>query len=149
MIRTRALHNPARARKAPWTSTAFIVESILLLLFLAASLAVLAQAFTLSLTHSAEGRTLDAAVAAATNVAERFAADPEKAAGTTQAGDLVVVCATTADEREAGTLYRAHIEVYAAGTGSSASPSAPSAPENAAGEPVFSLDTSSYQHGER
>ena len=158
VARTRALHNPARARKAPWTSTAFIVESVLLLLFLAGSLAVLAQAFTLSLTHSAEGRTTDAAVAAATSVAERFAVDPASVAETTQVGNLVVVCTTTTSEREAGTMHYAHIDVYAAdaATGSGGATSAagavsasPSEPDDAADEPVFSLDTSSYQREER
>ena len=133
----------------------------MLLLFLAGSLAVLAQAFTLSLTHSAEGRTTDAAVAAATSVAERFAVDPASVAETTQVGNLVVVCTTTTSEREAGTMHYAHIDVYAAdaatGLGGSngvagaagMGSASPSEPDDAAGEPVFSLDTSSYQREER
>lgn len=117
-----------------WSSVAFIVESILLLVFLVASLAVLTRVFTASLNKSVESRTLDAATIAATSIAEHFAADPAGIAETTALGDLIVTCDVTEDERENGIMYRARIDVYdvAGETG---------------GEPIYSIETARYEGG--
>lgn len=115
-----------------WSSVAFIVESILLLLFLVASLAVLTQVFSASLSRSVESRTLDAATIAATSIAEHFAADPAGVEEETKLGDLLVRCAVTDEPRAAGTMYRARIEVFdlsAAGGGGA----------------VYSLSTARYE----
>lgn len=118
--------------RSSWASIAFMVESILLLVFLVASLAVLTQVFSASLNRSVESRTLDAAVIAASSIAEHFAADPTGIDEETQLGDLRVSCAVTDERRDGGTMYHAVIDVYdvsAAG----------------GGEPVYSLSTSSYR----
>ena len=115
-----------------WSSVAFIVESILLLVFLVASLAVLTRVFTASLSRSVESRTLDAATIAATSIAEHFAADPTGVDESTTLGDLIIKCEVTEGSRANGTMYYAHIDVYdtAGVTG---------------GTPVYSIDTSHYE----
>lgn len=115
-----------------WSSVAFIVESILLLVFLVASLAVLTRVFTASLNRSIESRTLDAATIAATSIAEHFTADPTGVSESTTLGDLVIKCEVTEDPRENGTMYHAHIDVYdtAGKTG---------------GTPVYSIETARYE----
>ena len=101
----------SRARTS-WSSVAFIVESILLLVFLAASLAVLTKVFSASLNASVESRTLDAATIAAGSIAEHFAADPTGVNERTELGDLLIVCDVDDEKRKDGTLYHATITVY-------------------------------------
>ena len=103
--------NRSRARTS-WSSVAFIVESILLLVFLAASLAVLTKVFSASLNASVESRTLDAATIAAGSIAEHFAADPTGVDEQTELGDLLIVCDVDDEQRKGGTLYHATISVY-------------------------------------
>ena len=117
--------------RTPWSSVAFIVESILLLLFLVASLAVLTKIFSASLNHSVESRTLDAATIAATSIAEHFAADPTGVNEETQLGDLRIVCSVEGEQHASGVLYHATIDVF----DTSASGS---------NEPVYTLTTASY-----
>ena len=116
----------------PWSSVAFIVESMLLLVFLVGSLAVLTRLFALSLNRSVESRTLDAANIAATSIAEHFAADPAGVQETVQLGDLTVRCDVVERERKAGVLYEATISVY----------------EADGDKPVYELETSRYEGGE-
>lgn len=125
-----------RKARTSWSSVAFIVESILLLVFLVASLAVLTQVFAASLTRSIESRALDASTIAAASVAERFAADPTSVQERTQMGDLVVVCDVTEERRSAGTMYDATITVYDVGASST-------------GDAVYTLSTSRYESGVR
>lgn len=120
------------ARRSPWTSIAFMVESVLLLVFLAGSLAVLTQVFVTSLNHSVQSRTLDAATIAASSIAEHFASNPTDVQEQTQLGDLLVKCTVSDEKRAAGTMYRAHIDVY-------------STYSEDVSTPVYSIDTSSYQ----
>lgn len=134
MSQEAASRKIAAPTHSSWTSVAFIVESILLLLFLVASLAVLTQVFFSSLNRSVESRTLDAATIAASSIAEHFAADPSDIAPETQLGDLKVVCTVSEEPRAGGTMHYAHIEVFNVG-------------EGGGGESVYSLDTSSYQPG--
>ena len=122
-----------RRARASWSSVSFIVESILLLLFLVASLAILTQVFSASLTRSVESRTLDAASIAATSIAEHFAADPTSVEESTQLGDLLVKCEVTEQARTGGIMYHAKIDVYdLSGYNEGA---------------VYSLETSSYRSG--
>lgn len=122
--------------RTTWSSVAFIVESILLLVFLVASLAVLTKVFSASLTRSVESRTLDAATMAATSIAEHFAADPTDVDERTQLGDLLVMCNVDEDKRTGGVMYHATIVVYDTGSDST-------------GEPVYELTTSCYESGVR
>ena len=119
-----------------WSSVAFIVESILLLVFLVASLAVLTKVFSASLTRSVESRTLDAATIAATSIAEHFAADPEGVEERTQLGDLIIVCDVTEEPRKDGTMHHAEIRVYEVASFGEGS-----------GQPVYTLNTSRYESG--
>ena len=117
--------------RSSWSSVAFIVESMLLLVFLAGSLAILTQLFFTSLNRSVESRTLDAATIAATSIAEHFAANPTDVQERTQLGDLYVLCSVTGQERADGTLYKAHISVYDSNTD----------------EVAFEMDTARYESG--
>ncbi len=117
-----------------WVSAAFIIESILLLVFLVGSLAILTQLFSASLNRSVEGRTLDAATIAATSIAEHFAADPTGVNEETQLGDLRIVCSVEGEQRAGGVLYHATIDVF----DTSAS---------GGNEPVYTLATASYEEG--
>ena len=69
------------------------------------------------------------AVAEATNVAERFAADPATAGGVTQADNLTVDCQVTDEQTARGTLYHATITVYG----------------DDAQDPVYVLTTARYE----
>ena len=119
----RRLHEPPA-----WTGFAIVVEAMVLLAFLAVSLAVVTQLFAASAVRAREGRELAAAVSCATNVAERFAAHPDEVAGTTREGDLVVVCDVEEDQRAAGTLYHATVTVF----------------EDDVETPVYVLETARY-----
>lgn len=114
--------------RTSWKSVAFLVESMLLLVFLVASLAVLAQVFTASLNRSVESRTLDAASIAAGSIAEHFAADPSDVQEVVKLGDLLIRCETTEEPRSGGTMYKATIDVY----------------DSTNGNLVYSLPTSRY-----
>lgn len=118
-------------KNVSWSSVAFIVESILLLVFLVASLAVLTQVFTNSLNRSIESRSADAATIAASSIAEHFAADPTGVEEQTKLGDLIVICDVSSEPRRSGTLYHATISVYSA-TGANGP------------DPVYSLETARY-----
>ena len=122
----------AEDTRPAWVSIAFMVESILLLVFLAASLAVLTGVFSTSLSSSIESRTQDAAVIAASTMAERFAADPAGLEPEIQIGDLRVINSVTSEQRVGGTMYHADIAVY-------------DATEFGSDEPVYTLATSSYR----
>jgi len=110
---------PTRRRspvtRPSWSGMAMVVEAMLLLVFLVASLAILTGLFSASVVRSREGRDLACAVSAATNAAERFAADPASVEGTWQEGELTVTCDVTDEPTAAGTLYHADIQVFPAG----------------------------------
>lgn len=118
--------------RTSWSSVAFVVESVLLILFLVASLAVLTQVFSTSLNRSVESRTLDAATIAASSIAEHFAADPTGVDEETTLGDLHIVCKVTDEPRKGGTMYHAQIDVYDT-TGAHG------------GVPVYSISTARYE----
>ncbi|MBQ9003101.1 MAG: hypothetical protein IJ087_14720 [Eggerthellaceae bacterium] len=119
-------------KRSPWYSTAFIVESVLLLVFLAASLAVLTLTFSSALNRSVASRTSDAAVIAASSIAEHFAANPSDVQDETVLGDLRIVCTVTDEARAGGTMHRAHIDVFDMNAAADAAP-------------TYSLDTSRYE----
>ena len=121
-------HRPATSARPGWASAAFIVESLLLLVFLVGSLAVFTQMFAAAAEQAAEGSTLSAAVAVAGNTAERFAVDPGSIEPEAHEGDLRIVSDVTAENRKGGKLYRATISVFDA--------------NNA--EPVYTVTTSRY-----
>lgn len=128
---------PAGARsgrtRPAWSGMAVVVEAMVMLVFLIGSLAVLTQLFATASLRAREAHDLAAAVSVATSAAERFAADPERAEGTTQAEGLSVDCQVTSDETARGTIYHATITVRS---------------ERAA-EPVYTLSTDRYVEGGR
>lgn len=121
--------------RASWHGTALLVEALVLLAFLVASLALFMQVFAQARGMGAEGSELAQAVAMASNLAEEFAADPAtepeplERDGLTASCEVATVAADDADHAgsqtdpdadgapagdssgAAGTLYRATILV--------------------------------------
>lgn len=121
--------------RASWHGTALLVEALVLLAFLVASLALFMQAFAQARGMGAEGSELAQAVAMASNLAEEFAADPAAEPEPLERDGLTASCAVAtvaaddaghadgqtgpdADDAPsgissgaAGTLYRATIHV--------------------------------------
>lgn len=125
-------HNDSRHIKS---TTAFVVETLILLVALVSSMGVLTQLFSRSIAASQHSERLCQAVNVAENAAEEFAADPAGVAAGKEVGRGValkgrdgyrVSCETAQVERSAGTLWRAHITV-----------------SDSQGK-VYSLDTSRY-----
>ena len=118
--------------RASWHGTALLVEALVLLAFLVASLALFMQAFAQARGMGADGSELAQAVAMASNLAEEFAADPAAEPEPLERDGLTASCAVAtvaaggadgqtdpdADDTPsgdssgaAGTLYRATILV--------------------------------------
>lgn len=125
-------HNDSRHIKS---TTAFVVETLILLVALVSSTGVLTQLFSRSIAASQQSERLCQAVNVAENAAEEFAADPAGVAAGKKVGRGValkgrdgyrVSCETAQVERSAGTLWRVHITV-----------------SDSQGK-VYSLDTSRY-----
>lgn len=125
-------HNDSRHIKS---TTAFVVETLILLVALVSSMGVLTQLFSRSIAASQQSERLCQAVNVAENAAEEFAADPAGVAAGKKVGRGValkgrdgyrVSCETAQVKRNAGTLWRAHITV-----------------SDSQGK-VYSLDTSRY-----
>ena len=153
-----------------WPGAAFIVEALLLLVFLAGSLAVLMELNADADAAGQQSADLMAAMTLASNAAEEFAANPELAAATGALSDeeeaarvqygtgLVMTRTVEAEPMAAGTMYRARIAVWHedAGAAESAAESAAAgsgalkpAPTEGAGaegaaEPVYTLETACY-----
>lgn len=111
---------PKKHDRAPLANTAFLVESMVLLFFLVAALAVFTQVFASSISNSVEANRLSAATEVAQNAAEEFSANPAAAAqghavgagiAENGSGEFSVNCNVTSESNGAGTLYSAHIEV--------------------------------------
>ena len=126
---SRLRHSSAHDRR-PWHGSAFIVEALVLLVFLIASLAVLMQVIGGAHERGEDADRLSNAIILASNDAEAFSADPT-------VGDLITTYALVDDElvveagndatasadrydvtrtvqaqaQQAGILYEAHIEV--------------------------------------
>lgn len=139
--RANTLLAARRSEDASWHGTAFVVEALLLLAFLAFSLAVFMQLFGSAHARSVEERQLAQAVLLASNEAERFAADPLTGFGAAlydaegnalstgdkeDADTFVVERETTSEQMPDGTLYRADIVV------------------SCDGEAVYKLETARY-----
>lgn len=121
-------HGDAHATLS-WTGMALIVEAMVLLLFLVASLSIITQVFFAAAARGQEGYELAEAVAAATNVAERFAADPRSAEGSTKQGSMLVSCEVNNEPTATGTLYHATIQVRV----------------DERGKPVYELTTARFE----
>lgn len=121
--------NRSRHTRPSWSGAAFIIEAMLLLVFLIGSLAVFTQLFATAAERGSQSGVLTAAVMAAENTAERFAVDPSGIDRQMQVDDLQVICDVTDKEFAGGTLYHADIAVFTEGST----------------DPVYVLSTSSYE----
>lgn len=113
-----------RGSDASWHGTAFVVEALVLLVFLAFALAVFMQLFGSAHARGVEERQLTQAVLLASNAAEEFAAAPQagsttstfdgsgaEPASTSAEGVYRVTSDVKPERTEGGTLYRADIVV--------------------------------------
>ena len=130
-------------------NTAFLIEALVLMAVLIASMAVFTQLFTHSAVAAHQAEDLTRATLLAQNAAEEFSSDPAavaagktvgQAVGTVAAGNvsavdgsdgLTVSCDVDSDAQGRGTLYTAHITV-----------------SDDSGE-VYALDASRYESGVR
>jgi len=126
-----------------WSGAAFLVEAMLLLVFIMASLAVFTQLFSTSAERAIESRDLTDAVAAASATAERFCADPLTVESETQVGGLRVICQVTPERRTGGVIYYATISVYGDADASESKPAEP----QAAPTPLYTVQTAKYESG--
>lgn len=90
---------------------AFIVESLVLFVFLVATLIIVSMLFFASVSMSAEAQNLERATIIASNTAERFSADPTRSDLDSSEYGLDVSCAVNTQTVGDGTLYLAHIMV--------------------------------------
>ena len=94
------------------SSLAFIVEALVLLLFLIGSLAIITQLFSLSANKATQSKHLEQGVIVASNVAERFSANPKGVEEMTNERGLAVSCSVTEENLAYGTRYDALITVF-------------------------------------
>ncbi|NHM16324.1 hypothetical protein GMI69_06585 [Eggerthellaceae bacterium zg-887] len=97
--------------RTTWPGAAFVLEALLLLLFVTAALAVLLQLFAWAQLRGNDAAYLTEAVTIATNAAERFAQNPTAVQETSKEGAYDVTYQITPEKNAAGTLYSAHISV--------------------------------------
>lgn len=90
---------------------AFIIESLVLFVFLVATLIVVSQLFFASINMSSQGRDLERATIIASNAAERFTANPTGANLDATENGLSVSCDVTPQRMGSGILYDADITV--------------------------------------
>ena len=139
-MRRKAVSDMAdrQARKASWHGKAFLVEALVLLVFLVASLSILVSLFVQARTEADEGERLSQAVQLAQNAAEEFAADPAGAQGLALQNDGLVATVQVGEEpHESGSLLNATVTVVDEEGGGSI----------AAGEEIYRLDTARYVPG--
>ena len=133
-----------RARRAsvapkPRSNRSFVVETLMLLAFLALSVALILQVFARANIIGTQAHETSAAIQAAVNSAEQFAAAPREGVmrasydedGRLLEGDqhdewMRAVTTATSEVDDAGTLYRARIAVLKDG------------------EEVYAIDTARY-----
>lgn len=94
-----------------WHGAAFVVEALLLLVFLAFALAVFMQLFGAAHSRGIEERQLTQAVLLASNDAEVFASNPQAGSSATRFDAYAVDREVTTERSQSGTLYRATIVV--------------------------------------
>lgn len=109
--RSQRLIRYRRSDRATWPGMAFILESLLLLLFVSASLAVLMSLFVQASLWGEENVQRSKAIIVASNTAEAFAQDPTSVASAFEQDGFQVTCEMTPKDSDAGTLTTAHIAV--------------------------------------
>ena len=122
----RAARNSSQTRQ-PWHGVAFLVEAIILMMFLVATMAVFTNLLMGSQALSSNTHELTAAIVATANEAESFATHPSEGGTTATRDGFTITCTTEAIPQAGGMLYVAHLVT-----------------ENAAGQEVYQLTTSKY-----
>lgn len=152
------------AYRSRWSGVAFLIEAMLLLVFVMASLAVFTQLFAESGERANQSKALTDAVAIASTTAERFAADPQGIDSRFEYEGLLVTCDVTSETRAGGTLWHADIAVYSADEPKAAPGQALAAvteegaadtdangqgavAADAQGGPLYSISTAVYESG--
>lgn len=90
---------------------AFIVEALVLFVFLVATLAIVTQLFFASANRAQRSLELERAVTIAANTAERFSANPLSRELDGSYDGLEASCRVTPQRMAAGTLYHALVTV--------------------------------------
>lgn len=150
----------ARADRAVWPGAAFIVEALLLLVFLTGSLAVLMQLNADADHTRKESAALMDAIVLASNSAEQFASDPGVAMqvqdgeaadpNLVNGEDLLLVREVEALPSQGGVLYRAVITVWEKDKVAKVSALSGEPPiyeiilADTSAEPVYHLETARY-----
>lgn len=112
----------SQGKRPSWTTTAFLVEALILLVVLIASMAVFTQLFAHSTAIANHADRMTQAVIVAENAAEEFSSNPASVASGREVGEgvaagasapdgLKVACEVESESASAGTLYTAHITV--------------------------------------
>lgn len=130
-MKERLPHIGENVEGPTWGTAAFLVESMLLLVFLAVAMAMFLQLFGLALARAGEGEDLSRAAAVASSAAERFAADPSQSEGSYEDDGMIVRCEVNEEAEDSGVLYTAVIRVYDA----------------EASEPCYAISTTRYVSG--
>lgn len=126
MTHAKNIDAPRRTRRG---NRAFIVETLVLFVFLIVSFAVIVQLYVSSAVMAQQSLDLEQAVTCAGNVAERFSANPQASNLNLDTDKVSVTCEVTPESMAGGTLYRAHIVA------------------SVAGDEVYALDTTRYVSG--
>ena len=104
-----------------WSSTSFLVEALILLVVLIASMAVFTTLFVHAASGANDAARLSSATAIAQNAAEEFSSNPQAVAAGKKVGegmaksggdsDFDVTCKVSSENEGAGVLYTAAITV--------------------------------------
>lgn len=102
--------------KAPrWASRALIIEALVLMAVLSCCIAIVAQGLSVAAATALDAQQLTRASAYASEMAERFCANPAQVPVEETSGDLQVVVTRSSEPTSTGVLWRATILVYPVG----------------------------------
>lgn len=116
------------------SGVAFIIEMLVLLVFVASCLAILIQIFAFSHQKDVENANTVKAIHLASNTAELFSVHPTQVHDVEVVDNLIIYTQVSNEAQTTGTLYSATITVYEAENGS--------AKPNTA--PYYELETAHY-----
>jgi hypothetical protein len=111
---------------------AFLVEALVLLVVLMASLAVFTNLFASAQREGRHSARTTHAIILATNAAEAFSADPQVGEVTSSSDGLRVSCHAQAEPAGPGKMYRAEVTVV----------------EEDTGETLYTIETARYVRGD-
>lgn len=139
---------PDASRQTRWPGVAFLVEAMVITLFITFAIAVFTQVFMASVERAQQAEQLSSAVALASGAAERFVADPHAVPDSLTADGLHAVCKVTSAPRDGGVMHYLTVQVYSVRDGSGGAPGVDGAGWLVDGLPVYTLGTSAYESGE-